>query len=542
VLRLLTRALPAALVLTLLPPVGQVQVFATPVTLLETIEDLPEADEARAVAPVPFGDSRSEPVEAPLTFNALGITSDAQVDGVRVRTSLDGETWTAWEELSFIDASDGPDPGTVEDREATDAQATEPLWVGEAAHVQVEVDGGDVEDVEVVVIDAMGSSGGPVQRHREVAPASAEASPLPMVSRAQWGADESLTRRAPSYAKQVHLGVVHHTAHTSSAAVANGYSPAEAAGIMRAMHRYHAQTLGWGDLGYNVVVDRFGTVYEGRAGGFDRAVIGAHARNYNTGSFGVAVIGSFGTTLPSSAAVSALTQVIGVKSAIHGIDPAGWTNAMSDGVWRPTVVGHRDIGQTTCPGRIQELLPNIRSSARTQVALFEDVPQSSPHWAAIMSLAAMGVTNGCAPNAFCPQGVLTRAQAASFVARGLSLEGVAGTQFRDVRADSVHAPAINAMVQRGWLVGYPDGRFRPHERLTRAQLATLLARALDLPLDGRAPNPYPDVTVSSTHGPGIVALASVGVRGNCGGGRFCPNDDAKRDSTASFVNMTLNVR
>jgi uncharacterized protein with LGFP repeats len=541
---LLVRALLVAIVLTLVSPVGQVRVHASPVTQAETIDDLPEEAEPAAEQPAPTAPaSRSESVEPALTFNAVGVTTaNPGIARVTVRTSLDGETWSPWEELEFLDEDDGPDDGTDAAATQIAERATDPLWVGEASHLQVEVVGGEVADLEVTVIDSMGSSGGPVQRHWQTTSPAAEASSgINVISRAQWGADESLRTWKPSYASQIHMGVVHHTAHTTSTS-ANTYSQAEAAGIMRAMYRYHAVTLGWGDIGYNVVVDRFGNVYEGRAGGFESSVIGAHARNFNTGSFGVSVMGNFTTVQPSDAAIAALTRVIGVKSAIHGVDPTGWTDRMSGGTWRPTIVGHRDVGQTACPGLIQQRLPTIRQNARAFAVRFPDVPSSSPHRPAILALADAGVTNGCSANAFCPKNELTRGQASSFVMRGLQLQPISGQRFSDVPGSYVHAPAINALAQRGWLIGYDDGRFRPNERMTRGQLATLLARSLDLRPSSGATNPYPDVPASHPHRDGIVALSEVGIRGDCGGGSFCPNDVVLRDSTASFVKMILDHR
>ena len=108
--------------------------------------------------------------------------------------------------------------------------------------------------------------------------------------RAAPGAPTSRSGRAtPSYAPAIRFASVHHTAGT------NSYSPAQAAAIMRGIEVYHVKSNGWNDIGYNFLVDRYGTVYEGRYGGIDRNVIGAYARGFNTGSIGVAVIGTFST-------------------------------------------------------------------------------------------------------------------------------------------------------------------------------------------------------------------------------------------------------
>ena len=548
---LVVRVLLLALVFTVLPPGGQVIVHAQPEVLSETLEDLPEdasspilasedasADDARLI-------SRSDIVESSLTFNLLGVVAPEDAEMVRVRTG-DGDAWGNWSELAFFDEEDGPDAGSLEEAESearVDGKATEPLWVGEATHFQIEVEGASVSDVRTTVIDSMGSSGGPVERTYETAPAAgAQTTDLDVVSRSQWGADESLRNGNPRYASEVHMGIVHHTAHNPDLKVANSYSRAEAPGIVRAMYRYHTQSLGWADLGYNVVIDRFGTVYEGRAGGFAQPVIGAHASGYNTGSFGVAVIGNFVQEQASSAALDSLEKVIGIKSAIHGVDPEGWTDRMGNNAWRPTIVGHKDVGNTACPGKIHDRLPELRAGASQHSMRFPDVSTSSPHRPAILALADTGVATGCRLNEYCPEQGLNRGQASSFLLRAFELDPVPGYRFPDVDVGGAHTGAINALADRGWLQGYEDGRFGPWDQLTRGQLATLLAGALDLPMPTPWQDPYPDVSRSSTHAPAIAALKDVGIVGNCGSGRFCANDIALRDSTASFIHMALEYR
>ena len=100
------------------------------------------------------------------------------------------------------------------------------------------------------------------------------------------------------------MAYVHHTAGT------NGYTRLQAPAIVRAIELYHVKGNGWNDIGYNALVDRFGTVYEGRAGGVDRNVVGAHAKGFNTGSFGIAVMGDFRTADPPAAAVDALVKTL----------------------------------------------------------------------------------------------------------------------------------------------------------------------------------------------------------------------------------------
>ncbi len=88
---------------------------------------------------------------------------------------------------------------------------------------------------------------------------------------------------------------------------------------------------GWNDIGYNALVDRFGTVYEGRYGGIDRNVVGAHAKGFNTGSFGVAVMGDFRSVEPPPAAVDALVQTLAWRLDLAHVDPLSTFNAISSG-------------------------------------------------------------------------------------------------------------------------------------------------------------------------------------------------------------------
>ena len=111
------------------------------------------------------------------------------------------------------------------------------------------------------------------------------------------------------------LAVVHHTAGT------NAYTPAQAASIVRGIEVYHVKGNGWNDIGYNFLVDRYGTVYEGRGGGMTRNVIGAHALGFNTGTAGVALIGNFQNATPPPAMQTALVSLLSWRLDVAHIDP-----------------------------------------------------------------------------------------------------------------------------------------------------------------------------------------------------------------------------
>ena len=121
-----------------------------------------------------------------------------------------------------------------------------------------------------------------------------------VITRAQWGADESLRCDSPTYDDFIGGATVHHTAGS------NNYTKAESAGIVRSIYAYHAQTLGWCDVGYNVLVDKYGQTFEGRAGGLDKAVQGAHAGGFNENTTGIAMMGDYSTVEPSQATLNAV--------------------------------------------------------------------------------------------------------------------------------------------------------------------------------------------------------------------------------------------
>ena len=191
-----------------------------------------------------------------------------------------------------------------------------------------------------------------------------------LVARAAWQADEAIVKGKPSYADTLRMAHVHHTAGT------NTYTRLQAPAVVRAIQLYHVKGNGWNDIGYNALVDRFGTVYEGRAGGIDRNVVGAHARGFNTGSFGIAVMGDFRTVDPPAAAVDALVRTLAWRLDLAHVDPLSTFNGISSGnerfgvgipVFLRAISGHRDTGLTTCPG--ERLYARLGDIARRVAAL-----------------------------------------------------------------------------------------------------------------------------------------------------------------------------
>jgi hypothetical protein len=202
----------------------------------------------------------------------------------------------------------------------------------------------------------------------------------PVTSRAAWGADESISPEAPGYLPdgRIKAVVVHHTAES------NTYTCADAPKVVRGIYAYHVKQLGWKDIGYNFLVDKCGTVYEGRKGGADRPVMGAHAYGFNAETTGVSVLGTYTDAAPSREAMASVARIAAWKLGQYGVDPAGTTTLTAGDSGRnyagrtwakgaqlpfPAVHGHRDGYNTQCPGNaLHQQLATIRSWAAGPVA------------------------------------------------------------------------------------------------------------------------------------------------------------------------------
>ncbi|MER7565596.1 peptidoglycan recognition protein [Streptomyces sp. NPDC097941] len=188
-----------------------------------------------------------------------------------------------------------------------------------------------------------------------------------IVTRHGWGADEGLRERTFVYTKKVKAAFVHHTAS------GNGYRCTQAASLIRGIYRYHVKSMGWRDIGYNFLVDKCGNIYEGRAGGVARPVLGAHTLGFNSNSMGIAVLGSYGAKKPPAAATRAIAQLAAWKLGLHGANPKGKTYLKSGGgnrypkgkkVRLNVISGHRDGFATECPGRqLYRKLGSTRTTA-----------------------------------------------------------------------------------------------------------------------------------------------------------------------------------
>jgi N-acetylmuramoyl-L-alanine amidase len=262
---------------------------------------------------------------------------------VRFRTRSVSGTWSAWR-AAAPEGEDLPDTTTPEARAAHGWHLGNPYWTGESDRIAYRLYG-HVTRLRAYFLES------PEERIplRRVSMAGSP----PIISRLAWGADEAIRRAPPSYAQSVQYALVHHTAGT------NSYTASQSAAIVRGIEVYHVKGNGWNDIGYNFLVDKYGQVFEGRYGGVDKNVIGAHAEGFNTGSFGVAVLGTYTSAPPPAAARTALANLLAWRLDVAHVDPLGDVTVASGGnarfpvgtpVFLRRISGHRDTGFTTCPG------------------------------------------------------------------------------------------------------------------------------------------------------------------------------------------------
>lgn len=317
----------------------------------------------------------STPVDLP-RLGVSGVTWPAG-SGAGISVQYRTEVAGAWSDWTFVASEPDHAPDAAEAKAAAKRtggprEGTDPIITTNAQRIQVRViapQGAASPKAQLAVVTpgtAAGTTSGaaagnvePVAYTTSATTASAATVvPQPTIyTRAQWGADETLRDQTPPDYGVVDAAFVHHTAGT------NSYAEGDVPGIIRGIYAYHVQVNGWRDIGYNFLVDKFGRTWEGRFGGMDKAVVGAHTLGLNSYTFGVSVLGNYNDVKPTSATLTALTNLIAWKADLHRFDAAGTT--IINGTTYNTISGHRDAknNSTECPGTyLYAQLPYLRAA------------------------------------------------------------------------------------------------------------------------------------------------------------------------------------
>jgi len=330
----------------------------------------PDPDDLAALSdPIPL--DPNAPYVAGLTWDAdVALRADA-------RYFRDG-AWGGWQELAE-DGLTGDKPGAEERR------GTEPFIVTGVDGIQVRVYAATGVPTGLTVRlyssssdddpDQSSPGSGAAQGFARVAPLGPPApseetvyvppppeparivdNPQPTIHlRAEWGA------RTPTEwfeSVTVQGAAVHHSAGT------NDYQPWEVRGILRSIQDLHMDGRAFWDIAYNFLIDRYGTVWEGRAGGIDAAPRGAHSHTFNPIVTGVCIMGNFQEEPVPAVAIDSLVRLLAWKLTLHGAAADGIL--LHEGTW-PGIIGHKDIPEssTACPGKwLYALLPEIRARVR----------------------------------------------------------------------------------------------------------------------------------------------------------------------------------
>ncbi len=330
------------------------------------------------------------------TFSLLGVTwsgvfPESTYFQVRTRSN---NIWSNWERLNYSD-DHGVDPNSPESDGVR--FGVDPLLVTAADGVEWIMrnpNGQMPSDLRLDLVNSPVTSADrklAVRRTVSAQVASTVTSPQgavvsrpEIVSRSQWGADESKRDKTPRMGTKLIAGFIHHTATTSN------YTAEQAPGQIRNLYAYFTQSLKYADMGYNFLVDKYGTIYEGRAGcvrgssaicdGPSLPVQGAHTAGMNEDTFAVSAVGNFDTVKPTKASaaimVESISQLLAWKLAPYGLDPNATAQIPStddSGKSRysygqiastPVISAHQDVGLTVCPGRyLFPYIPEIKNRA-----------------------------------------------------------------------------------------------------------------------------------------------------------------------------------
>ena len=596
-------------------PAGAVALGAAPALADPTVTDgeTRVVDVPLADAPLVEADGvqvRDLP-EQPGTMVGVTWPSESDAPEVQVRGKDQDGQWTPWEPLETAE-----DPETGED-----APGTECAWVGVVGALQVraELDGADVtEQLTAHVITTSPTAEDAVVAQRAGAPqpmstaaqqdmaataaATTMANPATPVlgpgapsytSRAGWGANEGLVR-GTSGSDQLKAVVIHHTAGT------NSYSSSQSAELVRGILTYHTQTLGWADIGYNVLVSKYGQVFEGRSGGLHRNITGAHAYGFNTGSFGISVMGNYQSTAAPSAARAAVARLVGWKLLstfqIKVASTSSWTPGSGTRfpagktIALPKMFGHRDVNYTDCPGNaLYNQFGSLRTEAQRAIDggwkehlwafqgaggssklgyVVKSAHQTGKYTATVLTKGLILQESGGSASGHATPFAKQWAASWGRPAKADSQDGdrriqafqngVAANEggrvrfvtpyFRDVSPSRVFFLEITDLAARGITKGWgtpPNAEFRPNEDNLRDAMIAFIYRAKGSPAyTAPKTSPFTDVSPSKPFYKEICWAYDEGISRGWGTGSnrtFRPYEEVKRDAVAAFLYRAAGV-
>ena len=362
-------------------------IAATVVMVPWAVGGLPGGDEQHAIADdtvltqqslagVGGGETVRE-ISQETPFSMVALTgSDLSGTTARLRAKRPDGSWGPWYQAARFELGS-------EDAEGNGTHGTDPVYVGDTTAVQIAV----TRPTDAPVTIEPAQSGLDAGRELGYIPANAQESlsqtmsavlisppqapvdtqwipptaalgpgqPPNIISRAQWGAGTGGRCGGPFYGEGVRAAVLHHTA------TGNDYEPEDSAAIIRSIYAYHTMTLGWCDIAYNALVDKYGQVFEGRAGGITKDVLGSHTGGFNRDVWGVSLIGDFEDVPPPDVMIRTTGRLLGWRLSLDRVDPLDTVRLKSAGGSQtlfpagatpvlPEIFAHRDVGNTECPG------------------------------------------------------------------------------------------------------------------------------------------------------------------------------------------------
>ena len=304
-----------------------------------------------------------------------GALIDTSIVTISIRDSIDGETWNTWQAYDHFHLLDNgdmyghlltfpPETGFIQFQinwNNPDLRINATITGVELAFIN----SGETENPITQPFQQTNNNGGFVTL----------SDAQPVVSRTQWGCPEgqNASQWQPAYTNISHM-IVHHTVSSNNIT--------DWGANVRAIWDYHTNVLGWGDIGYNYLIDPNGVIYEGRAGG--DGSIGAHFSCFNSNTIGVAMLGTFSSVAPTNNALRSLEQLLAWKSDTFGLSPINASWHSPSALWLMNISGHRDgnssqygcPGGTVCPGNVlYSLLPSIRNNVNDIISV---VPTETP--------------------------------------------------------------------------------------------------------------------------------------------------------------------